>query len=309
MKKLIYNLYAVLVCLSFIPFSVYAQDPLSIPEYSARVIDETNTLSDSEKKEFTYLLYDLEQEKGSQVALLIVETTKPETIEEYSLRVVEKWKLGRKDIDDGALLIIAKSDRKLRIEIGKGLEGVLPDVLCKRIIREQISPSFKSGNFAEGIRNGLGSITKIIRGEPLPEPKKTSFLKSGDFKGFIFLLPGIFIFIFLYTISSLIASIFLGILAVLIAWSFMSILPAIIVGIAVAIIAYLIIRSISSSYSDGGIYNSGYYGSSSSSSDSSYSSYSSDSSSSYSSDYSSSSDSSSGGGGGDFGGGGSSGDW
>jgi uncharacterized protein len=102
--------------------------------------------------------------------VLIVPTTQPETIEQYSIRVAEAWKIGRKKIDDGALLVIAKDDRKLRIEVGYGLEGALNDVTAKRIIDEVITPKFRSGDFAGGISAGVDRIIGVIDGEPLPAP-------------------------------------------------------------------------------------------------------------------------------------------
>ena len=109
--------------------------------------------------------------KGSQIAVLIVPTTDGEAIEQFSLRVAEAWKIGRKKIDDGALLVVAKNDRHLRIEVGYGLEGALTDVTAKRIIDEIITPQFKTGDFAGGISAGVDRIIRIIDGEKLPAPE------------------------------------------------------------------------------------------------------------------------------------------
>ena len=103
--------------------------------------------------------------------MLIVPTTAPETIEQYSIRVAEAWKIGRKKIDDGALLVVAKNDHKLRIEVGYGLEGALTDVTARRIIDEIITPKFRSGDFAGGISAGVDRIIGVIDGEPLPAPQ------------------------------------------------------------------------------------------------------------------------------------------
>ena len=118
----------------------------------------------------TQTLKDLETRKGSQVAVLIVPTTQPETIEQFSIRVAEAWKIGRKKIDDGALLVVAKDDHKLRIEVGYGLEGALTDVTARRIIDEIIVPRFQTGDFAGGISAGVDRIIRVIDGEPLPAP-------------------------------------------------------------------------------------------------------------------------------------------
>jgi uncharacterized protein len=119
-----------------------------------------------------------ENKKGSQISILIVPTTQPEALEQYALRVVEQWKLGRKKIDDGALLIVAKNDRALRIEVGYGLEGALNDATSKRIISEVITPKFKQADFYGGIDDGITRIMQVIDGEPLPEPKSDSLKNS-----------------------------------------------------------------------------------------------------------------------------------
>jgi uncharacterized protein len=116
----------------------------------------------------TQTLKDLEQRKGSQIAVLIVPTTQPETIEQYSIRVADAWKIGRRKIYDGALIVVAKDDHRLRIEVGYGLEGSLTDVTARRIIDEVITPKFRSGDFAGGISAGLARIITVINGEPLP---------------------------------------------------------------------------------------------------------------------------------------------
>ncbi len=142
---------------------------LAVPELRARVTDQTATLDAGQIAALEQTLAAFEQQKGSQIAVLIVPTTEPETIEQYSIRVVDAWKLGRASVDDGALLLIAKNDRSLRIEVGQGLEGALPDALAKRIIEETITPQFKQGDFYRGIDAGIGQMISVINGEPLPE--------------------------------------------------------------------------------------------------------------------------------------------
>src|SRR5882672_11782358 len=112
-----------------------------------------------------------EARKGAQIAVLIVRTTDPETVEQYARRVLDVWKLGRKGVDDGALLLVAVDDHKLRIETQYGLEGVLPDAIASRIIRETIVPQFKAGNFNDGIESGVDRMLSVIDGEPLPPPE------------------------------------------------------------------------------------------------------------------------------------------
>jgi len=144
---------------------------VAVPPLSGRVVDQTGTLSAVDIDTLTQRLKDLQTRKGSQVAVLIVPTTEPETIEQFSIRAAEAWKIGRRKIDDGALLVVAKNDRRLRIEVGYGLEGALTDVTARRIIDEIIVPRFRAGDFAGGISAGVDRIIRVIDGEPLPAPQ------------------------------------------------------------------------------------------------------------------------------------------
>src|ERR1700748_1419057 len=156
MKAARATLLALMLCWAFA-----AMADVAVPPLTGRVVDKTATLSGSDIASLDKTLKDFEARKGSQVAVLIVPTTQPETIEQYSIRVAEAWKIGRKKIDDGALLVVAKDDRKLRIEVGYGLEGALTDVTSRRIIDEVIAPHFKTGDFAGGISDG---VTRLIGG-------------------------------------------------------------------------------------------------------------------------------------------------
>jgi uncharacterized protein len=149
---------------------VQAQAPL--PELRARVTDLTGTLSAGERRALERRLEAFEKKKGSQIAVLIVPTVRPETIEQYAIRVAERWKLGREGIDDGVLVLVAKEDRELRIEVGYGLEGVLPDAVAKRIIDEVIVPRFRQGDFYGGLSAGIERVIAVIQGEPLPPPRE-----------------------------------------------------------------------------------------------------------------------------------------
>ena len=160
---------ALIVALLFGVISLASAD-FDIPKLTGRVVDQTGTLTSADITGINQKLRDLETRKGSQVAVLIVPTTQPETIEQFSIRVAEAWKIGRKMVDDGALLVVAKNDHKLRIEVGYGLEGSLTDVTSRRIIDEAISPKFRSGDFAGGISDGLDRMIQVINGEPLPAP-------------------------------------------------------------------------------------------------------------------------------------------
>ena len=136
----------------------------------------TGTLTAEQQSALEQKLAAFEAAKGAQLSVLIVPTTKPEEIEQYSIRVVDQWKLGRgvvngKRVDDGVLLIVAKDDHRIRIEVGYGLEGVLTDAMSNRIIAETITPAFREGNFYGGIDGGLDQMMKLIEGEPLPPPE------------------------------------------------------------------------------------------------------------------------------------------
>jgi uncharacterized protein len=143
---------------------------VAVPPLQSSITDLTGTLSANETTQLEQKLSTFEAKKGSQIAVLIIPTTQPETIEQYSIRVVDSWKLGRKGVDDGILLIIAKQDRTVRIEVGYGLEGVLPDAIAKRIVDEIIVPKLRQGDFFGGINAGIEQIMAVIAGEPLPPP-------------------------------------------------------------------------------------------------------------------------------------------
>lgn len=147
-----------------------AQDLQPVPPLTAHVVDLTATLSPEQQQALAARLRAFEQRKGSQLAVLIVPRTAPETIEQYGIRVAEQWQVGRNKVDDGAILLVAKEERALRIEVGYGLEGALNDATAKRIIDERITPRFRAGDFAGGIDVGVEAMMRVINGEPLPEP-------------------------------------------------------------------------------------------------------------------------------------------
>jgi uncharacterized protein len=149
-----------------------AQGVQEVPPLEARVTDLTGTLTAGQQAELEQKLLAFEQRKGSQVALLIVPTTAPEAIEQFSIRVVEAWKLGRAKPDDGVLLLVALQDRALRIEVGYGLEGALPDATARRIIDDTIKPLFRQGDIFGGVSAGLAQIMSVVDGEPLPPPDR-----------------------------------------------------------------------------------------------------------------------------------------
>jgi uncharacterized protein len=168
------NLWRAVVAVAFLLALAFpASADVAVPPLTGRVVDQTGTLSSSDVASLTQKLRDFEARKGSQIAVLIVPTTQPETIEQFSIRVAEAWKIGRKKVDDGAILVVAKNDRHLRIEVGYGLEGALTDVTSRRIIDEDITPKFRSGDFAAGIGAGVDRMMRVVDGEPLPSPSRS----------------------------------------------------------------------------------------------------------------------------------------
>ena len=134
-----------------------------------RVIDLTNTLDASSTTRLKDQLAALEQRKGAQVAVLLVPTTGGASIEDYANQLFRAWKLGRKDVNDGILLVVAKDDRKVRIEVGYGLEGTVTDLLAHRIIEEHITPAFRQGDYAGGVQQAVNDLTVLVDGGDLPE--------------------------------------------------------------------------------------------------------------------------------------------
>jgi uncharacterized protein len=177
---------------AFVAPAFAQQGLLAVPQLTARVTDLTNTLTPDQSSALEAKLAAFEQAKGSQVAVLIVPTTEPEAIDQYSIRVVDQWQLGRAKVEDGVLLLVALNDRKLRIEVGYGLEGALPDATANRIIQQDIAPAFKRGDYYAGINTGVDRIMRVIDGEPLPEPEISP--PAADIPGLFNLLPFLFIF-------------------------------------------------------------------------------------------------------------------
>ncbi len=147
-------------------------DLVPVPALVQRVTDLTTTLDAAQRQQLEQRLADFETAKGSQIAILIVPTTGAEDIEPFSLRVAEQWQLGRKGIDDGALLVVALEDRAVRLEVGYGLEGAVPDAIAKRIVSDVITPYFRQGDYFGGLQAGIERLLGVIEGEPLPEPDR-----------------------------------------------------------------------------------------------------------------------------------------
>ncbi|MGB3290807.1 MAG: YgcG family protein, partial [Burkholderiaceae bacterium] len=173
------------------PMALAKQAPL--PQISGWVTDTTGTLDSNTKEHLNDVLADLEKRKGSQVAVLLVPSTGEDTIESYARRVFDQWRIGRAKVDDGILFLVAKDDRRLRIEVGYGLEGAVPDLLAGRIIREQVTPRFKQGDYAGGVVAGVDSLVALVDGEALPPPPagldQSASSGSDDDSPVVMLLP------------------------------------------------------------------------------------------------------------------------
>jgi uncharacterized protein len=303
---------AILVAL-FVVWACAAAAEVAVPPLTGRVVDQTATLSGDELAALTQAIRNLELRKGSQIAVLIVPTTQPESIEQFSIRVAEAWKIGRKKIDDGALLVIAKNDHKLRIEVGYGLEGALTDVTARRIIDEVITPKFRSGDFAGGISAGVARIIAVIDGEPLPAPapEASHGQDFGDWIGFFnpinpffIIIVGVVATILRNILGRLIGSAATGAAIAWLAWFLLgSITIAGILGMIISLLTFFadsIFAASMNASRQSGRSRGGWSGGS----------YSGGGGSDWSSSSGGSSDSgSSGGGGGSFGGGGASGSW
>ncbi len=218
--------------------TLFARADVAVPPLTARVTDLTGTLSGDTVNRLEAQLAALETAKGSQLAVLMVPTTQPEDIEQYGIRVADLWQLGRKGIDDGAILLVAKNDRRVRIEVGRGLEGALPDVIANRIITETITPRFKTGDYDGGVQAGIDRMVAVVNGEPLPEPDRKWERHSGlgDF------LPLLLVVVFVASgvlrslFGRLFGSLATGGLAGAIAWLLSHLLP---IGVGAGVLGFL----------------------------------------------------------------------
>jgi len=219
-------------------FALAGAEEVAVPPLTSRVTDLTGTLSGAAVARIEAKLKDLEAKKGSQLAVLIVPTTQPEEIEQYGIRVAEAWKLGRKGVDDGAILLVAKDDRRVRIEVGQGLEGALPDAIANRIVAETITPHFKQADFDGGVEAGVNQIISVINGEPLPAPDRKWERRGGLGN----LLPVLLIVVFVASgvlralFGRLFGSIATGGLAGGIVWLLSHLIP---IGLGAGVLAFL----------------------------------------------------------------------
>jgi uncharacterized protein len=185
-----------------------AQPLVAVPPLSERVIDQTGTLTAVESQNLIAKLASFEAEAGPQIVVLMVPTTQPEDIASFAQRVGETWKIGRRDVGDGLLMVVAKNDRKLWIAPAKALEGAVPDLAARKIVAEQISPRFKQGDFAGGIGAGVDALISRIKGENLPAPTARERSRGGDGFGFAPLELLLFAFVALPILATVLRGIF-----------------------------------------------------------------------------------------------------
>lgn len=154
--------------------SLLVQAEVAVPALTGRVVDLTGVLDVAARQDLEARLSAIEQQKGSQAAILLLPTTQPEDLAAFGIRVADAWKLGRQGVDDGIIILVALQDRQLRIEVGRGLEGAIPDAIAKRIISDDIAPYFKRGDFHGGLAAGVARIAERVGAEGLPPPKSSS---------------------------------------------------------------------------------------------------------------------------------------
>ncbi|HIV71301.1 MAG TPA: TPM domain-containing protein [Candidatus Aquabacterium excrementipullorum] len=172
-----------------------AGEPRPVPPLNARVTDQTGTLNAAQKDALERKLASVEQAQGSQIVILIVPATAPEDIAAYAHRVASQWKVGRRDVGDGVLLLVAKNERTVRIEVAKALEGAIPDLAAYRIIDQAIRPAFKAGDYAGGLNLAIDQLQARIKGEGLPAPSSTTPQRSAKSSGIQWDDLAIFLFV------------------------------------------------------------------------------------------------------------------
>jgi uncharacterized protein len=220
-----------------------ASAQVAVPPLAGHVTDLTATLTPAQKESLEQTLAAFEARKGSQLAVLLLPTTAPEGIDQYALRVAEQWKIGRAKVDDGAILVVAKDDRTLRLEVGYGLEGALSDIVSKRIISDTIVPRFKQGDYYGGIDAGVAQIIRVVDGEALPAPASQRTQGPDDLRQmFPFLLIVVLVVggLLRNTIGKLAGSVVTGALVGALAWVLLgAVLLAVLAGLVATVVTLL----------------------------------------------------------------------
>ncbi len=191
--------------LLWLALPLHAQDVLPVPALAARVIDQTGTLSALQRQALETKLAALETERGSQLVVLMVASTLPEDIAAYAQRVADTWKIGRREVGDGLLIVIAKDDRKMRIEVAKSLEGAVPDLAARQIIDNALRPAFRANDYAGGLNQAVDQLGRRIAGEGLPAVTDTAARPSS---GLQFEDIGLFLFVAVPVAATLITRLF-----------------------------------------------------------------------------------------------------
>ncbi len=185
----------------------WAQDVLPVPALAARVIDQTATLSAPQRQALEQKLAGFEAEAGPQIVVLMVPTTAPEDIAAYAQRVADSWKIGRRDVGDGVLVVVAKNDRRVRIEVAKALEGAIPDLAARQIIDRQMREAFRANDYAGGLNAAADALMARIRGEALPAPSPSGTRPAAQ-PGFQWEEIGLFFFVAIPVIGSVLGRLF-----------------------------------------------------------------------------------------------------
>lgn len=225
--------------------------PVALPVLSDRVVDLSATLSPAEQADLVGRLAALERERGAQVAILLLPTTQPESIEQFGIRLAEHWKIGRRGVDDGVIVIVAKDDRRMRIEVGYGLEGTIPDAIARRIIDEEMAPRFRQGDFAGGLRSTVDRLARLIGGEALPPPAAAKPAAASSFDSDTLLFIAIFVASVARALFGIAGSLAVAALAGWLAWlSFGTLAAAAIAALITFVASFL--RSGGGSWHGGG---------------------------------------------------------
>lgn len=210
-------------------------DIVPVPAWRAPVMDQTATLSTPQIQSLTDAVETLARTRGTQLFVLLVATTGSETIEQYARRVFDTWRVGRADVDDGLLLLAAIQDRRVRIDVGYGLEGAVTDAAAGRIIREHITPRFAQGDFAGGLQAGVQALAALVAGEPLPAPAGGEHAQGGD-DDFLFLL--IPIVLFAIVVPRIMAAFMLGAFALTVTESLSWALAGALAGLVLSMVGH-----------------------------------------------------------------------
>ena len=260
--------FGLLLCLLGLGWAgpLLAQQLAPIPPLDSPVVDTTGTLDAAQKQALEQQAVALQQRKGAQLQVLIVPTTQPEDIAQYSTRVFDQWAIGRKGVDDGVLLLVAKDDRRVRIEPGYGLEGAIPDAIANRVIQEYLVPHFRQNDYAGGVTAASAVLVKIIDGEELPTPvssNRDGGGGSGDSIFFFAIMIGVFASTFMRMLLAKLPRPIRGVVSGLVAGAAGWLLLSVIGGGIAGLVAFLLSLGKGSSggfASGGGCFGGGGFG-------------------------------------------------